>query len=194
MIEYIKGDIVELTPTTVVVDCSNVGYLLQISLNTYSSIANLKTCKLFVYEAIREDAYNLYGFFDKNERNLFLQLISVSGVGANTARVILSSLTVKETESAIVSENLNVLKAVKGIGAKTAQRIIVDLKDKVKLTDESISESIIVINNQVAEEALAALVMLGFMRNTSQKVVSKILKDNPESTVEQVIKQALKML
>ena len=194
MIEYIKGEIIELTPANVVVECSNIGYLLQISLNTYTAISKENTCKLYVYEAIREDAYNLFGFSDKNERNLFLHLISVSGVGANTARVILSSLSVKEIESAIVMENFPVLKAVKGIGAKTAQRIIVDLKDKVKLTSDISEGNLVVINNRVAEEALAALVMLGFMQAASQKVVSKVMIEIPQATVEQVIKASLKLL
>lgn len=194
MIEYIKGEIIELTPTHVVVECNGIGYLLQISLNTYTAISSVKESKLFVYEAIREDAYNLFGFSDKNERSLFLQLISVSGVGANTARVILSSLSVAEIESAIVSENANVLKAVKGIGAKTAQRIIVDLKDKVKFSGDAAVSEIAVVNRRAAEEAVAALVMLGFLQSASQKVVSKILKETPHSTVEEVIKTALKML
>ena len=193
MIEYIKGKIIELTPANVVVECNGIGYLLQISLNTYTAVSALKECKLFVYEVIREDAYNLFGFSDKNERALFLQLISVSGVGANTARVILSSLSVSEIESAIVSENVHVLKAVKGIGEKTAQRIIVDLKNKIKLNDNLVGENL-VVNRQIAEEALAALVMLGFVQSASQKVVAKIVKETPQSTVEEVIKAALKML
>ncbi len=194
MIEYIKGDVVELTPASVVVECAGIGYFMHISLNTYTQLSGKADCKLYVYEAIREDAYNLFGFWEKHERNLFLQLISVSGVGASTARMILSSLNVNEIESAIVSENLNVLKAVKGIGAKTAQRIIVDLKDKIKLLDGVSTESFLPQNNQVAEEALAALVMLGFAQAPSQKVVGKIVKEMPQSTVEQVIKTALKML
>ena len=194
MIEYIKGEIIELTPANVVIECNGIGYLLQISLNTYTAISALKECKLLVYEAIREDAYNLFGFLDKNERSLFLQLISVSGVGANTARVILSSLSVPEIESAIVSENVNVLKAVKGIGAKTAQRIIVDLKDKVKLGEDVAVQGIAVTYSRLAEEAVAALTMLGFLQSASQKVVTKILKETPHSTVEEVIKTALKML
>jgi len=193
VIEYIKGKIIELTPANVVVECNGIGYLLQISLNTYTAVSALKECKLFVYEVIREDAYNLFGFSDKNERALFLQLISVSGVGANTARVILSSLSVSEIESAIVSENVHVLKAVKGIGEKTAQRIIVDLKNKIKLNDNLVGENL-VVNRQIAEEALAALVMLGFVQSASQKVVAKIVKETPQSTVEEVIKAALKML
>ena len=194
MIEYIKGEIAELTPTSVVMECGNIGYFLHISLNTYTAISENKACKLFVYEVVREDAYTLFGFSKKHERDLFLQLISVSGVGASTARMILSSLTVTETESAIASENLNVLQAVKGIGAKTAQRIIVDLKDKIKLSSAGLSENALLQNNRVAEEAVAALVMLGFAQAPGRKAVGKILKDMPQLTVEQVIKNALKML
>ncbi|MCD7973892.1 MAG: Holliday junction branch migration protein RuvA [Candidatus Azobacteroides sp.] len=195
MIEYIKGEIVELTPASTVLENNNIGYLLQISLNTYAAISGKKSCKLYVHEAIREDAYNLYGFADKNERDLFLLLISVSGVGANTARIILSSLSVPEIKSAIVSDNINALKSVKGIGAKTAQRIIVDLKDKVKFTegDEALNKQL-PQHNQIADEAVAALVMLGFTQAASQKVISKISKENPLFTVEQMIKNALKML
>ena len=194
MIEYIKGEITELTPANVVVECGNIGYFLHISLNTYTAISEKKECKLYVYEAVREDAFTLFGFSEKHERDLFLLLISVSGVGATTARMILSSLSVNETESAIASENLNVLKAVKGIGAKTAQRIIVDLKDKIKLSEHILSENILFPNNRVAEEAVAALVMLGFTQAPVRKAVGKILKEMPQLTVEQVIKNALKML
>jgi len=194
VIEYIKGEVVELTPAGAVIENSGIGYFLHISLNTYTAISGKKECKLYVYEAVREDAFTLFGFEGKHERNLFMQLISVSGVGASTARMILSSLTVNEIESAIVSENLNVLKAVKGIGAKTAQRIIVDLKDKVNCPDTISSDLLLSQNNQVAEEALAALVMLGFTQASSQKVIAKILKEMPRLTVEQVIKNALKIL
>ncbi|MDR2475448.1 MAG: Holliday junction branch migration protein RuvA [Bacteroidales bacterium] len=194
MIEYIKGKIVELTPATAILEVGNIGYLLQISINSYTAISALPECKLYVYEAIREDAHLLYGFSDKHERYIFQQLISVSGVGANTARVILSSLTVKEVESAIVTENMHVLKSVKGIGLKTAQRIIVDLKDKIKLSAGTSSDTIQLADSQVGEEAQAALVMLGFMQAASQKIVARILKDTPQATVEEVIKMALKML
>lgn len=194
MIEYIKGEVIDLTPANAVIECGGIGYFLHISLNTYTAISGKKECKLFVYESVREDAFILFGFADKDERSLFLQLISVSGVGASTARMILSSLSVAEIESAIVTENLNVLKAVKGIGAKTAQRIIVDLKDKIKFSESVSSENLLHKTGRVAEEALAALVMLGFMQAPSRKAVEKILKDSPDITVEQVIKSALKML
>ena len=195
MIEYIKGNIAELSPASAVIDCNGLGYFVNISLNTYSAIQNLSSVKLYIYEAIREDAYVLYGFADKQERNLFILLISVSGIGGNTARMILSALSPKELANVISSENANMLKTVKGIGLKTAQRVIVDLKDKIKLTDGSGSAGGIVSqNSEIQEEAVAALTMLGFNTATSQKVVFAILKDEPQAKVEQVIKLALKRL
>ncbi|MGL4293817.1 MAG: Holliday junction branch migration protein RuvA [Bacteroidales bacterium] len=193
MIEYVKGEIAELTPTSAVIECNGLGYLLNISLNTYSALTLAKNIKLYAYEVIREDAHTLYGFIDKHERELFLLLISVSGVGPNTARMILSSLSPVELQNVIASKNENVLKSVKGIGAKTAQRIIVDLKDKIKTGDVTLDNNI-TINPAVSEEALAALVMLGFPQNVSQKCISSILKEDPALKVEQVIKAALKML
>lgn len=193
MIEYITGEVTELTPATAVVECMGIGYLLNISLNTYSSLAKGKSTRLYVYEAIREDAYQLYGFSDRHERELFVALISVSGVGPNTARMILSSLNPAELEQAIASENLNLLKSVKGIGAKTAQRVIVDLKDKIKPTDNPLVISTPAAS-EVYEEAVAALVMLGFSQPQSQKTVQKLLRETPSMRVEEVIKQALKML
>ncbi|MEG1585261.1 MAG: Holliday junction branch migration protein RuvA [Bacteroidales bacterium] len=193
MIEYVKGEIAELTPTAAIIECNGLGYLLNISLNTYSALAVGKNCKLYAYEVIREDAHTLYGFIDKRERELFLLLISVSGVGPNTARMILSSLSAAELENVIASGNENMLKSVKGIGAKTAQRIIVDLKDKIKVGGITLENSV-TLNPAVAEEALAALVMLGFPQNVSQKCISKLMKDDPTLKVEQVIKAALKML
>lgn len=193
MIEYITGEVTELTPATAVVECMGIGYLLNISLNTYSGLAKGKSARLYVYEAIREDAYQLYGFGDRHERELFVSLISVSGVGPNTARMILSSLNPAELEQAIVSENLNLLKSVKGIGAKTAQRVIVDLKDKIKPTDNPLVISTPAAS-EVYEEAVAALVMLGFSQPQSQKAVQKLLRETPSMRVEEVIKQALKML
>ena len=194
MIEYIRGEIASLTPTTAVIDCAGVGYLLNISLNTYTAIQGQKAAKLFAYEAIREDAHLLYGFIDPHERELFLLLISVSGVGPNTARMILSSLSPTELEGVIASKNEAALKNVKGIGAKTAQRIIVDLKDKIKPGVATLESNNVVVNPAVAEEALAALVMLGFPQSASQKCVASILKESPAMKVEQVIKTALKML
>ena len=193
MIDYIKGTIEELTPASATLETGGVGFFLHISLNTYSALNGATSAKLYVYEAIREDAHQLFGFFDKRERELFTQLISVSGIGASTARMILSSMTPSELETVIATGNDVALKNVKGIGLKTAQRVIVDLKDKIKLTGET-SSVMMPSNSKLSEEAVAALVMLGFQTAASQKVVSKILKDNPESSIEQVIKLALKML
>ncbi|MCL2649950.1 MAG: Holliday junction branch migration protein RuvA [Candidatus Azobacteroides sp.] len=195
MLDFIKGEIAELNPASVVLEVAGLGYAIHISLNTYSVLAEKKEAKLYVYEAIREDAHLLFGFSEKRERNLFLLLISVSGVGANTARMILSSLSVSELETVISSGNSNMLKTIKGIGAKTAERIIIDLKDKIKFSDEIGSgEKIMSIANEVANEAVSALMMLGFNQVASQKVISKIVKEKPMSTVEEMIKMALKML
>lgn len=193
MLEYIKGKIAELTPASVVVDCNGLGYLMNISLNTFTTLQGKDQCKLFVYEAIREDAYILFGFSTKQERELFMQLITVSGVGANTARMILSSLGVQELEQAIVDGNASLLKSVKGIGLKTAQRIIIDLKDKIKSAIPSLA-SMLLSNQEVREEAISALVTLGFSQSASQKAIDAILHDNPESTVQQIIKAALRIL
>lgn len=194
MYDYIKGNIAELNPAFVVVDNHGVGYMINISLNSYNSLQKeTGEVKVFVYEAIREDAHVLYGFTEKRERELFLLLISVSGVGPNTARMILSSLTPSDLEQSIASGNVGVLKAVKGIGAKTAQRIIVDLKDKIKLpTDSLLNKS--QIANEVFDEALSALVMLGFTQQMSQKALKKLFTAEPTITVEQAIKKALKMM
>ena len=193
MIEYISGQIVDLMPTSVILECNGIGYFLNISLTTYSALSSKNSSKLYVYEAIREDAYILYGFLDRRERELFLLLISVSGVGPNTARMILSSLTPPELEQVIASGNVNMLKGVKGIGAKTAQRIIVNLKDKIKRGGDTLNIST-PSNSEVQEEALAALVMLGFSQIQSQKAIQKLLKESPLMTVEEVIKAALKMM
>ena len=197
MIEYIKGEIAELSPAMAVIDCNGIGYAINISLNTYSAIQGKSNYKLYIYEAIREDAHVLYGFADKQERELFLLLISVSGIGGNTARMILSALSPSELINVISSENANLLKTVKGIGLKTAQRVIVDLKDKIKTTATSTSTSTgitAIMNTEVQEEAIAALTMLGFAAAPSQKVVLAILKEDPSITVEKVIKLALKRL
>lgn len=193
MIDYIKGEIVELTPTTVTIDINGIGYLINISLNTYTALSGKEDAKIYIYEIIREDAYLLFGFAAKQERELFTQLISVSGIGANTARMILSSMTPSELVNVIASGNSDTLKMVKGIGLKTAQRVIVDLKDKIKI--EGIDpKTILLPNSQSSEEAVAALVMLGFSQQPSQKAVMKILKENPAASVETIIKAALKML
>ena len=201
MIEYIRCGLAELSPSNAVIDCNGLGYAVNISLNTYAAIQGKKECKLYIYEAIREDAYILYGFADKQERELFLLLISVSGIGGNTARMILSALSPAELVNVISTENANLLKTVKGIGLKTAQRVIVDLKDKIKTgaasagnTIGSLGGMLSAANAQVQEEAIAALTMLGFAQAPSQKVVLAILKEEPDAPVEQVIKLALKRL
>lgn len=199
MIEYIKGRLDELTPTVAVVECSGVGYGLNISLNTYSALQGQPEVKLYVYEAIREDAYVLYGFATKQERELFLLLISVSGIGGNTARMILSALTPAELCEVIGSGNDKMLKTVKGIGLKTAQRIIVDLKDKIAAVGVptmavSASTPLSSLHEEIRDEAVTALTMLGFPPAPSQKVVLAILKEDPDAPVEQVIKIALKRL
>jgi len=200
MIEYIKGELTELTPATAVVEAGGVGYLLNISLNAYTAIQSRKEVKLFVYEAISEDAHTLFGFADKMERELFLQLLTVNGVGGNTARMIISSFTPQELANVIRTGNERLLKSVKGIGLKTAQRIIVDLKDKVGGGFGGTSggmvggQTSVSMGGQVMDEAISALVMLGFPSAASQKVVTAILKDTPTLTVEQVIKEALKKL
>lgn len=193
MIDYIKGEITELTPASVTVEAYGIGYFVNISLNTYSSLSGQSNTKLYIYEAIREDAHQLFGFFDKHERELFMMLISVSGIGASTARMILSSMTPHELTNVIASGNSDILKTVKGIGLKTAQRVIIDLKDKIKVSEGQQVEMFTVMN-PAGEEAVAALVMLGFPQQASQKAISKILKDKSDSTVEQIIKTALKML
>ena len=198
MIEYIKGELTEITPAMAVIECNGLGYGINVSLNTYSAIQGKKEVKLYIYESIREDAYILYGFATKQERELFLLLISVSGIGGNTARMILSALTPSELCNVISSGNDKLLKTVKGIGLKTAQPIIVDLKDKISTTDIGTSTTSapisITANNEIYEEAIAALTMLGFAQAPSQKVVAAILKEEPEAAVEKVIKLALKRL
>ncbi len=200
MIEYIRGGLAELSPATAIIDCNGLGYAVNISLNTYAAIQGKKECKLYIYEAIREDAYILYGFVDKQERELFLMLLSVSGIGGNTARMILSALSPAELINIISTENATLLKTVKGIGLKTAQRVIVDLKDKIKTNSfaagnlENAGQAISAISNQVQEEAVAALTMLGFAQAPSQKVVFTIIQELPDAPVEQVIKLALKRL
>jgi Holliday junction DNA helicase RuvA len=201
MLEYVKGEIAELAPANAVIDCHGVGYMLNISLNTYSAIQGKKEAKLFVYEAIREDAYVLFGFATKQERELFLQLISVSGIGGNTARTILSALSPSELVNVISSENTQLLKSVKGIGLKTAQRIIVELKDKLQTDGLAMGDATVVnvpksdsVNREVQQEAVSALTMLGFPVAPSQKVVYTILKEEPDAAVERVIKLALKRL
>ena len=193
MIDYIKGKIVELSPAHAVVEVSDIGYHVNISLATYSELNGKDNAKIYVYEAIREDSHPLFGFFGRQERQLFLLLISVSGVGANTARVILSSIAIDDLQSAIQTGNAAILKSVKGIGSKTAERIIVDLKDKVSKIEISTVDKP-VVDNVLTDEAVAALVMLGFSQMPAQKAVRKVIEINPQLTIEQVIKQSLKLL
>ena len=193
MIEYIKGQLIKLTPTDAVIECYGIGYQLCISLATYSKLEGAKEAMLLVHEVIREDAHVLYGFIDEQERSLFRELIGVSGVGAGTARVILSSIQASDLELIITTGDHARLKSVKGIGAKTAQRIIVDLKDKIKpMGDALIMQPTVV--SEVYEEALAALVMLGFARPQSQKVLKKIFEAEPSVKLESAIKKALAMM
>lgn len=194
MYDYIKGNVAELTQTYVVLDNHGVGYMINISLNSFNALQHQEdVVKVYVYEAIREDAHLLYGFTERRERELFLSLISVSGVGANTARMILSSLTPSDLEQTIVSENVSILKSVKGIGAKTAERIIVDLKDKIKLSTDTLLDKS-QVTSEVFDEAMSALVMLGFTKQMSQKALKKLFTAEPTITVEQAIKKALKMM
>lgn len=194
MITHINGIVSEISPTYVVLDANGIGYFINISLNTYSDIKELKECKLLTHLQIREDAHTLYGFFKEDERKLFRALVSVSGVGANTARMILSSLTAEEVYSAILEKNISVFQAVKGIGAKSAQRIIVDLYDKLKKEDFTAQISS-PVDNTLKEEALSALVALGFTKSIAEKVIKKVVKENTNIySVEVLIKEALNRL
>ena len=200
MIEYIKGELTEVTPAYAVVEAHGVGYGMNISLNTYSGIQNKKDVKLYVFESIREDAHVLFGFANRQEREMFLLLITVSGVGANTARMILSAMSPAELCNVIATGNEKLLKTVKGIGLRTAQRIIVDLKDKIATADFSGAMSAgtaapaMAVNKEVHDEAIGALTMRGFAPGPSAKVVSAILSENPQMPVEQVVKLALKQI
>ncbi len=194
MIDYIKGEITELNPTYAVVETAGIGYFINIALPVYSALNGQKNGKLYVYEVIREDAHSLFGFLNQADRQLFLMLISVSGIGANTARMIMSSYAVAEIQQMIATGNAVALSSIKGIGAKTAQRIIVDLKDKIiklnVISDVDLPQQ--QISGEVRDEAVSALVMLGFAANVSQKAVDGILKSQSDVSVEQLIKLALK--
>ena len=209
MIEYIKGQLTDVNPTYVVIEAAGVGYAINIALPTYSALVGKEgqESRLYITEIIREDAHELFGFFTKGERELFVMLMTVSGIGANTARMIMSAYSAAEIRQIIATGNARALAQVKGLGPKTAQRIIVDLKDKVLKIDlgneakgerleamELLGEEASIVDSAVKQEAISALVMLGFATAASSKVVDKILKAAPESSVEQVIKQALKML
>ncbi|MCW0482682.1 Holliday junction branch migration protein RuvA [Gaoshiqia sediminis] len=194
MFEYIQGKIAGLTPANAVIEAGAVGYFIHISLNTYSAINGKEQAKLYLHQVVREDAHLLYGFASSSERELFRLLISVNGIGSSTALMMLSSLTPDEIRKAILEENVNLLKSIKGIGAKTAQRVIIDLKDKIGKTPASDQILISPANNTIRDEALSALVMLGFARKNVEKELDNILKANPALTVEQMIKMALKGL
>ena len=193
MIAHIQGRLVEKTPTDVVIDCGGVGYHINISLHTFSLLPDSENIKLYTYLQIKEDAHSLYGFVEKQERELFKLLLSVSGVGASTARTMLSSLAPVNIIQAIASNDVATIQGVKGIGAKTAQRVILDLKDKVlKIYD--LDDVSMVSNNTNKDEALSALEVLGFARKSAEKVIEKIIREVPNASVEQLIKQALKSL
>jgi Holliday junction DNA helicase RuvA len=193
MYEYFQGKIIEKNPAYVVLDCNGIGYLLNISINTFDKMPNSGDCKLFAHQSIREDAHVLYGFADRDERSMFRDLISVSGVGAATARVMLSSITPSEIQSSIFNGDVNRLKAVKGIGEKTAQRIIVDLKNKVGKENIGSASILSGVHNNLRSEALNALETLGFVRNAAEKAIDKIMREEGNSiSLEELVKKVLK--
>lgn len=195
MFEYISGRLIEKNPTYAVIDVNGVGYFLNISLNTFTRLGQEEKCKLYTYLSIKEDAHTLYGFIDAEERRVFQLLISVSGIGTNTARLILSSLNASEVQQAIMTGTVRLFENIKGIGNKTAQRIILDLKDKIKKdSDSGLSSLLTSVNNNFREEALSALLTLGFVRNAAEKALDQILKRGNSDSVESLIKEALKML
>ena len=193
MIDYIKGSIIRITPTFLTIETNGIGYYINISVATFSKLEGKKEFKVLIHEVIREDAHLLFGFADDEERDIFRLLISVSGVGANTARMMLSSIAPDEVEKAIVGSDVNTLKSVKGIGLKTAQRIIVDLKDKMG-KQAGTGEIFVPADNTKREEALSALVMLGFAKSAVSKVLDKIVREEKNLTIEDMIKRALKNL
>ncbi len=195
MIDYIKGDIIELTPTDVVLECNNVGYKILISLQTFTALENKHKCTVYIHHHLREDEELYYGFATKDERELFRLLITVSGVGALTARMMLSSLTTEEIRTAILSENVPRIKSVKGIGVKTAQRLILELKDKiVKGEGAEVSTLLGQKENKIVQEATTALVMLGFTKPNVSKAIQAVLKEKPEAGLETIIKTCLQKL
>ena len=193
MITHIQGKLVEKNPTDVVIDCNGVGYLLNISLHTYSQIPDGEHVKLHTHFQVKEDSHSLFGFMSLAEREIFRLLISVSGIGASTARSMLSSLTPTEIKNALASEDVRTIQSIKGIGLKTAQRVIIDLRDKI-LKVHDVTDSAAVLNNTNKDEALSALEVLGFTRKQSDKVVQTILRNQPDASVEVLIKEALKNL
>jgi Holliday junction DNA helicase RuvA len=203
MYEYIQGKLVEINPAYAVIDTGGTGFILHITLNTYTKINGLETCKLYAHQVVREDAHILFGFADPEERELFRLLISVSGVGPNTARLLLSSLNISELKEAIVTGHVGILKSVKGIGEKSAQRIIVDLKDKIDRAVAS-PQKVDFSHNTIREESLSGLVILGFPKKVAEKAVDEVIKElrhlivteneAPAVSVERIIKEALKRL
>ena len=193
MIEHLKGRLVEFSPAHAIIECNGVGYYCHITLNTFSKLGNSEQVTLKTHLAIREDAHSLYGFYDENERTMFRLLISVSGVGTSTGRMILSALSPGELAAAIDSENVDILKSIKGIGTKSAQRIIIDLKDKVQNAGDSVDISQ-ASGNTIKIEALSALVVLGFDKKSGEKALDKVLEEDPETSLDELIKQALKRL
>ena len=193
MITQLKGRMIEKSPTELVIDCNGVGYLVNISLNTFSKLTDSESVSLFTHLQVKEDSHTLFGFFEKTERNLFRQLISVSGIGASTARTMLSSLNPGEIQSAIISGNVSIIQSVKGIGLKTAQRVIIDLKDKVSLISEN-DQFIGNISNTNQDEALSALEVLGYSRKQTSKLIEMLVNNSPEMSVEELIKGALNKL
>jgi len=193
MITHIQGKLVEKTPTHVIIDCNGIGYFVNISLHTFSQIPDLEAIKVYTHLQVKEDSHTLYGFISSAEREIFRLLISVSGIGANTARTMLSSLTPKQIREGIAVGDVALIQSVKGIGLKTAQRVIIELKDKVlKIYD--IDETSLTPNNTNKDEALSALEVLGFMKKQSERVVEKVVKSTPDASVEFIIKEALKNL
>ncbi len=193
MITHIQGKLVEKTPTDVVIDCNGVGYHINISLHTYSLLPKTDFIKLYTHLIIKEDSHSLYGFVEKSEKEIFKMLLTVSGIGAGIARTMLSSLEPKQIINALAVGNVATIQSIKGIGAKTAQRAILDLKDKVlKIYD--LDEVSMFQNNTNRDEALSALEVLGFVRKSSEKIVDKVISENPDATIETIIKQALKNL
>ena len=193
MIAHLQGKLVEKTPTHIVIDCGGVGYHVNISLHTYSLLPNTDFVKLFTHLQVKEDSHTLFGFVEKSEKEIFKLLISVSGIGASIARTMLSSLDPKQITNAIASGDVVTVQSIKGIGSKTAQRVILDLKEKVlKLYD--LDEVSMVQSNTNRDEALSALEVLGFVRKTSEKIIEKIVKEDPDASVESIIKKALKNL
>ncbi len=193
MIDYIKGTIAQINPAFLIVETGNIGYFIHISLNTFAKLDNKTEYKVLVHEVIREDSHQLFGFADKEERDIFRSLLSVSGIGAGTARMMLSSLTPAEIERAIIGADVNILKSIKGIGLKSAQRIIVDLKDKLG-KQAGTGEIFAISDNTNRDEALSALVMLGFAKSAVMKVLDKIIREEKNLTVEEIIRRALKNL